>query len=284
MQNPYIFFNGELMPEQQAKLSIHDLTITRGYGIFDFFKAMDNTPLFIEDNLDRFYRSATLMDLPIKYNRTQLKLFINQLIQANNIPESGIKILLTGGYSKDGYSIGEPNLIISQQHLQRNIKQERTGISLLPFNYHRPLHQVKSIDYTMGIQALKQAKAKGADDVLYTQNGLISECPRANFFLINSKGTILTAPDNYVLQGVTRKKIIELARPTFKIEIRNISIQDVKDATEAFISSTTKNITPVHSILGVKEFSTGSGPITRQLQVLLDVLMRDTLNAELKKA
>lgn len=114
----YVIFNGKLIPENEAKLSITDLALVRGYGIFDFFKTVHGIPVFLEDNLDRFYQSAELMDLPVNYSRDELKAQIKSLMEANMIPDSGIKILLTGGYSNDGYSIGEPNLIISQQALK----------------------------------------------------------------------------------------------------------------------------------------------------------------------
>ncbi|KKX50042.1 MULTISPECIES: aminotransferase class IV [Sphingobacterium] len=272
MQTLYVIFNGKLIPENEAKLSITDLAIVRGYGIFDFFKTVNGIPIFLEDNLDRFFQSANLMDLPVNYSRDELRAQIITLMEANVIPDSGIKILLTGGYSSDGYSIAEPNLIISQQALKRNLVLESTGLKLLPFHYHRPFSLVKSIDYVMGIQALKAAKSQGADDVVYIQNGLISECPRANFFLISEDGKLLTAGDD-VLQGITRKKIIQLAKTIMDVEVRNISVEEIASASEAFISSTTKNITPVTTLLGYKEFGKQVGPLTMRLQELLQELV-----------
>jgi len=272
MQTPYVIFNGRLIPENEAQLSISDLSIVRGYGIFDFFKTIDGIPIFVEDNLNRFYQSAYLMDLPISYTRADLNRFIDILMQANRMPDSGIKLLLTGGYSSDGYSIAEPNLIITQHPLRRNNTLENQGLKLLPFDYHRPFSRIKSIDYVMGIKALKIAESQGADDVLYVQNGLISECPRANFFLVSSTGSLLTADDD-VLQGITRMKILEIAKTEMRVEVRDISMQDLADATEAFISSTTKNITPVTSVLGYKDFAPQAGPTTKRLQQLLQNLI-----------
>lgn len=272
MQTNHVIFNGKLIPESQAQLSISDLAIVRGYGIFDFFKTVNGRPIFIEDNLDRFYQSASLMDLPVSYTRQELKDFVYQLMAVNNMPDSGIKLLLTGGYSSDGYSIAQPNFIVSQQPVKRNVSMEQQGMKLLPFDYQRPFSQIKSIDYVMGIQAMKQAKLRGADDVLYMQNGLISECPRANFFLVSPEDKLLTAAD-HVLEGITRKKILELAAPEIEVELRPVTLEDVREAKEAFISSTTKNITAVSSILGYKEMSSVPGPITKHLQYLLQELV-----------
>lgn len=274
----YVIFNGELISENEAKLFINDLAIVRGYGIFDYFKTVNHRPIFLDHNIDRFFNSADLMDLPVIYSRQQLIKQIYTLIEANGLPESGIKMLLTGGYSADGYSIGIPNLIISQEELKRNLVLEENGITLLPFDYHRPFSQVKSIDYVMGIQALKVAKAQGADDVIYIKNGLLSECPRANFFLVSNDGRLLTAADD-VLQGITRLKVIALANQAgIPVEVRDINLQDVATAAEAFITSTSKNITPVRSLIGLKNFHREIRPVTKKLQALLQHLIYDDQN------
>jgi len=268
MQGLYVIINGELIPQQEAKLGINDLSIVRGYGIFDYFKTIDNRSIFIEDNLDRFFNSARLMDLPVLFSRDELKHQIQILKEANNIPNSGIKLLLTGGYSPDGYSIAVPNLIITQHELVLNNAQEVNGLRLHLFEFHRPFGPVKSIDYVMGIQALKLAKQHGADDVLYFQNNLISECPRANFFLVTEDNKLLT-PGNDVLAGITRKQIIEMVSGQYEVEIRDLTLEDVLAAKEAFITSTTKNITPVTAIVQFKEFGVGAGAITKILQCML---------------
>lgn len=273
MQPLKAIINGRLLLDNEATLSIHDLSVTRGYGIFDYFKTVDGRPIFWEDSLDRFFHSAQLMDLPVPYTRTELKDQIQTLMQANQIADSGIKLLLTGGDSPDGYSIGIPNLIITQHPLQRNADKEQNGIKLITYAYHRPFSRVKSTDYVMGIQALKKAKAAGAEDVVYVQHGLLSECPRANIFLIDKDGTLIT-PEEDVLAGVTRRYILEMARPHMEVETRNVTLEDMTNASEAFISSTTKNITPVLQIDDVV-YGKQPGPHTRMLQSLLNQLIYD---------
>ncbi|MFD1768319.1 aminotransferase class IV [Sphingobacterium suaedae] len=272
MQPPLqAIINGRLLYENEAALSIHDLSIVRGYGIFDYFKTVNHDPVFWEDNLDRFYHSACLMDLPVPYTRDELKSQIRLLMGANNIADSGIKLLLTGGISPDGYSIARPNLVITQHPLKRHLEKERAGIKLITYDYHRPFGTVKSIDYVMGIHALKKAKAVGAEDVVYAQHGVLSECPRANIFFIDQNGTLLT-PQDEVLPGITRKYVLEVARGHMNVETRAVTLGDMYDAQEAFITSTTKNITPVLRIDNV-EYGKEPGPVTRLLQRLLEPLV-----------
>lgn len=269
----FAIVNGQMIEADKAVLGIHDLSIVRGYGIFDFFKTMNCKPLFWEDNLDRFFHSAALMDLVSPYTRSEIKAQILSLIAQNNMPDSGIKLLLTGGYSPDGYSVAIPNLIITQEKITRNKQVETEGIKLISHPFHRAFPYAKTIDYVMGIQALKKAKSLGANDVVYVSDDKISECPRANIFFVLPDDTIVTPATN-VLAGITRKYIIALAIENgWKVECRDVSLEDLQSAKEAFITSTTKNITAVNAI-DDKIFGAKSGTNTEKLQALYEKLMQ----------
>jgi D-alanine transaminase/branched-chain amino acid aminotransferase len=109
----WAFVNEQYVAEEKASLHFRDLSIQRGYGVFDFLKLIDNTPLFLEDHLDRFSHSAHEMFLPVRHTKEELSSLIQELVRRNNLPASGIRLTLTGGYSPDGYRIGEPNFILS---------------------------------------------------------------------------------------------------------------------------------------------------------------------------
>src|SRR5215218_5208589 len=110
----WAFLNEDFVLEENARLQFRDLAIQRGYGVFDFFKLIENTPLFLDEHLHRFFYSAAEMHLPVHKTAKELKAIINELIEKNSLPHSGFRITLTGGYSQDGYQLAKPNLIISQ--------------------------------------------------------------------------------------------------------------------------------------------------------------------------
>lgn len=246
-----VYLNGDFIEEETALLHFRDLAFHRGYGIFDFFRLVGNEPLFLEDHLNRFYFSAEGMHLTMGLGRDELKAVIDDLIQKNKLPNTGIRLGLTGGYSEDGFSLGKPNLIISQHSFSMPTEESRKkGIELISYPYQRQLPHIKTIDYLMAIWLQPLRAGKGADDILYHQNGFISECPRSNFFLLTNENRIITPAEN-ILKGVTRKKIIELARQHFEVEERAIHLDEIKLAKEAFITSTTKQVLPVRKIDGV---------------------------------
>jgi branched-chain amino acid aminotransferase len=139
MNKIYSIINGVFFEKDDAKISISDLSIQRGYGIFDFFRTVQNQPIFLEDHLDRFFYSAAEMKLEPPFNRSQIKELIYELIAKNNVPDSGIKMILTGGYSEDGFSLSLPNLIITQVAFTFNNELFDKGMSLISYDHQRQL-------------------------------------------------------------------------------------------------------------------------------------------------
>lgn len=246
----WTFLNDQFIAEEKAALHVQDLSIQRGYGVFDFFKVQHSVPVFLEEHLSRFYFSAERMRLNCSYTSDELKSIIFELLKKNEVVNTGVRITLTGGYSDDGYRLSKPNLIISvRSYSSPTNKQFEKGIKLITYQHQRQLPEVKSIDYLMAIWLQAVIKQNKADDVLYHQNGIISECPRSNFFIVTKDDTIVTASKN-ILKGVMRNKLMEIAKTGFDVEERDVTIKEIKSAKEAFITSTTKTILPVRQIDG----------------------------------
>ncbi len=272
----WVYLNNNFVLEKQAGLHVNDLAIQRGYGLFDYLKTINNSPIFIEDHLERFYFSAAQLRLPVPISKSQLEIIIHELINRNAIADSGIKLTLTGGYSPDGYSIAEPNLIIAQHPLQLLTQQAiDKGIKLITYEHQRQLPQVKTIDYLMAIWLQPLIKEKGADDVLYFFNDVVCECPRANFFIITKEDKLVTPAQN-ILKGITRKKILENAGSLgLTVEERDIKIEELKTAKSAFICSTTKAILPVMQIDDIV-FDESDKKIIQSLNKELEFLIADS--------
>src|SRR5690606_17805155 len=92
-------------------------------------------------------------------------------------------------------------------------------------------------------------KEKGAADVLYHRNNTITEFPRSNIFIINDKGELLT-PKKNILEGITRKKLLQIAQSIMPVTEKNITVDEIKTASEIFMTSTTKRILPVSRVDG----------------------------------
>lgn len=241
----FYYINGEYLPVNAAHIHIHELGFLRGYGIFDFMQVREGINLFFDDYLDRFQYSAAQMDLEIPLSIDELKATAKHLAKLNGFERSGMKIILTGGYSEDGFSPAKPNLYLLEQPFSTpSTAQYNNGIKLMIHEYRRELPDVKTLSYITPIRLIKKWKSVGAFDVLYHLNGNISESARSNFFIVNADGVLIT-PEKDVLRGITRKKILEIAPKHLETRIAEITLDDLRNAREAFMTSSTKGALPV---------------------------------------
>ena len=240
--------NDKIIPYDQASLHVSDLSILRGVGIFDFFRLRGHMPLFMDDHLDRFFYSAEKVYGALWFSRAWLREQIVKLIGLNNMPESGIRIVLTGGYSADAYTIEKPNLIITQEPIKFPRQEHyQEGVKLITHNYTRDLPEIKTINYLVGISLQKEIAKEGAYDVLYHEHGKVSELTRSNIFFITIDDQLVTPKIN-ILKGVTRKKVIQLAENHMAVCEKDITLEELPYMKEAFLTGTTKKILPVTQV------------------------------------
>lgn len=248
------YLNDHFAEEGTASLQIGDLAIQRGYGIFDFFRVKNNKLLFVEDHVDRFLRSAEIMRLAVPYSRERLFEILNELVKKNNIPQAGMRMILTGGYSPDAYTPAKPNFMVMQSALDIPDLGMPKAISIITHEFVRDIPEAKTINYMMGIWLQAKVKEQRADDVLYHMNGVVTEFPRCNFFLVTRDKVVVT-PEKNVLSGITRKRIINGSHG-FQVREATITLEDIHQASEAFLTSTTKRI---QSIVKMDDRIIGSG-------------------------
>ena len=259
------YINQIFTAAEKAALPIGDLAIQRGYAVFDYFRIKQNAPLFLDDYLDRFFRSADLMFLHPVQTREEVKSIMSELMAQNKMAESGMRMILTGGCSPDHYEPALPNLVIVQEELQMPSHERfMAGVKVITHEYQRDLPLVKTTNYLMGVWMQHKIRAQNASDVLYHKQGNVSELPRANVMMVTKDGRIVTPSEN-ILQGITRMKLLELAAHKYSVELRELSVAELKNAAEVFMTSTTKRILP---IVQLDEFVIGNGkagPVTSLL-------------------
>ena len=270
---PFCFADGAIIPSESATVHPMDLGLIRGYGIFDFFRTSGYTPLFLENYLDRFIASAEKTHLPLPFSREQLGQIIGELIEKNDLHDGGLRMVLSGGVSENHFSPAEGKLFIFAESLTLPSKEKyQQGIKLLTLEYVRPIADIKTTNYTLPVWHSVNWNRLGAEDVLYHWNGWVSESSRSNFFIV--KNGVIHTPNEHILMGITRKYIIKIAK---QVVIRQISLEEVWEADEAFISSTTKILLPV-TRLDDRIIGNGKpGPVTMEIFEKFKKLERETV-------
>jgi branched-chain amino acid aminotransferase len=272
----YCYINGKIIPVNKASVSLDDIGILRAYGVFEFLKTYNGKPFFLRKHLARLKRSAKILNLKIPISQKQLITEIKKLLIKNKFEESFIRIVLTGGRSRDGihYDYNSPTFFILVDELKRlPLSMYQKGIKLITYEYQREISQAKTINYITSIKLQSLCKRKKALDVLYVSNGCVLEAPTSNFFLFK-KNTLVTSKNN-ILIGITRDFVIKLAKDKFKIEERDILVEELKTAREAFITATNKEIVPV---VKIDNKNIGNGKVGQNTRYLINLFQKYTKN------
>ncbi|AWW29816.1 branched-chain amino acid aminotransferase [Echinicola strongylocentroti] len=241
---PFCYAIDKIITSDKASLHPIDIGLIRGYAVFDFFRTVNYHPLFLDDYLDRFIKSAAKAHLTLKVGNDELKDIIMELIHKNELKQGGIRMVLSGGISDNHFSPSEGSLFIFCEELMMPSDEKYSkGVHLLTTEYIRPIPEIKTTNYALPVFLSADWKANGAEDVLYHANGIISESSRSNIFIVKN-GTIST-PKSNILHGITRKNIVALVPD---LQIRDVTLQEVMEADEVFMSSTTKRILPITKI------------------------------------
>ena len=268
----HLYFNGEISPLDSTIFKSNDLAILRGYGMFDYFRTYNGIPFRWDDYWQRFENSAKLLKLKLPLDQEATAKILADLFALSGEKEVAFRFVLTGGYSADSVSVVEPNLLIRTEALpQDNPAGRLKGIKVLPYEYVRDLPEIKSTNYVHMVLMADEMKRQEAADLLFYKDGEISELTRSNIFLFR-ENTLITSNQN-ILNGITRRVVMELAESYFKIEERPVTYDELMEADEVFTTSTTKWVMPVVQI-GHHQVGNGvAGKQTLFLQKLFEELV-----------
>ena len=186
-------------------------------------------------------------------------------------------MFLTGGYAADGFTPTQSNLLILEVPLPKHDpKSFEDGTKLISYQYQRDLPEVKSTNYLMAVYLRNAMRQAGASDVLYHDGKFALETTRSNLFIITSEGVLVT-PKERILKGITRKHLLKVAAELMPVEERAIRLEELGQAQEVFISSTTKGAMPVRQIDEHVVADGKPGSITKQLREAFQNYLNDYL-------
>lgn len=263
-----IFVNDGWVSPDKAHISVKDIGFLRGYGIFDFFRIMDGQAIFLSDHLDRFLSSAQKMGIQHAYSKADLADLIGHLAPLAEDTCLGVKLVLTGGDSLNGFEPmeGKSNLFIFPGVF--SFANPLDGMHLISQKYHREMADIKSLNYAFAIRHWADVKSKGGNDLIYyTDESGVSESSRSNLFFVKS-GVVYT-PGQQILEGITRSHVLSLAAKEFEVRVGNYSLDDFLSADEVFTTGSTKRVLPIFSIDGKPINGAQRGKVTAHLYNLL---------------
>ena len=280
-----IYVNGELLPRNEAKISVFDSGYLVGDGIWEAVRLHKGQLVFLDQHLKRLWAAAATVGMDLKMSKAELVDKIIDTIAANNMEDNvHVRFMFTRGIKKTPsqdprLTISGPNLVIIAEHKKAADTSVEKGIKLFTstirrgspdtldarLNCHSKLHEV---------MALIQAIEAGADEALMLDpNGMVATCNATNFFIV-SAGEVITSTGAYCMNGITRGNIIRVCLENqIPVRQKNFSLFDAYSADEAFVTGTFGGVTPVRDIDGRKIGKGGMGKMTEHLRSLYQDLM-----------
>lgn len=208
--------------------------------IYEVVRVIRNQPIFLEDHLERMQESLHSFD----QNKALDTDLIDEQVKHMALSGDTINFNLRVEYhlEEERYEFHEVKGVYP------TVEQERDGVKVVTFPYMRDNPNVKV--YDMDLRNRMQAKKEqyGAFEILYIHEDRVFETSKANIFFIKGD-TVVTAPDDLVLKGVTRKKTLELCEQfDIPVEKRQVYVEELDTFDAAFLSGTSIHLLPIQQI------------------------------------
>jgi len=272
-----VYVNGTITPAEHAVVPVYDHGFLYGEGVYETLRTYNRVPFLYDRHARRLRASADRLRLLVPFDNEALAGWIHDtVLAAGDLDEAYIRVLLTRGVGELSYDIDAtpaPSLVVIVKPLDpapARIEQDGIAISLVQVLRNHPGSVnpiIKSNNLLNNAIAMQQANQRGGEEALMCNyRGELSECSQSNFFMIRG-GVLLTPPSEAgLLEGITRGFLFEVAREA-GIEAREETLYppDLETADEVFITSTTRELSPVVRIDRRIIGNGAPGPITLDL-------------------
>lgn len=281
------WIRGEIVPVQEATIGVTDWALTHSDVTYDVVPVWNRAFFRLADYLDRFEASMSACHMNVGMDREAITQALHDMVAASGLTAAYVAMVAARGVpvipgSRDPRDcanhfyawcvpyvhvvkpeLAEAGVQVMLSETVRRIPED--SVNPLVKNYHWG-------DFTQGLFAAKEA---GFETVLLADHaGNVTEGPGFNVFALKD-GRVIT-PERGVLHGITRRTILELAEAQdFDVEERALSVLELTEAEEVFLSSSGGGVIPVARI-NDRQFSNGvAGPHALKLRAAYWALMED---------
>ncbi len=274
--NLRIWIDGEIVSPAEAKISVFDHGLLYGDGVFEGIRIYNGRIFKDREHIDRLYESAKCLLLDVPMSKEEMSGAMNAAMEANNIIDGYLRVIVTRGVGLLGIAIGHtacPSVIIIAASIQlyppevyqRGLRCITAGTLRNHPSSTSP--RVKSLNYLNNIMAKAEAKNAGSDEaIMLNSEGHVTEGTGDNLFVVRRGELHTPPPSEGILEGITRRLVMELARKRgYTVAESALIRHDIYVAQECFLTGTAAEIVPVVSLDGRAIGDGKPGPITKDL-------------------
>lgn len=284
-----VYFNGEFVPEAEARISIYDSALMFGDMVFEMTRSFNKVQFKLREHLERLYASIKIVQLPISMTIDEMEQAVYETIEANEpafAEDDEHRVMIDA--SRGLLSIYEgivgvpkgPNIIIADFPLRWTVAGMGhlfdAGINaVIPSQRAIPAHLLEPkaknrsrLHYLMANIEVSNYEGETNWALLLDPDGFVAEGTGDNFFIVKD-GVIITPEGRNILRGISRAYVMHELAPQLNLKCveKNIERYDVIMADEAFMTGTPFCILPVTSLNGIQ---IGDGQMGKTTKLLLD--------------
>ena len=266
------YLNGEFLPHENCMVHIEDRGFQFADGVYEVTLFKNGKLIDGDAHLERLFRSLREIKIEHNFSKSELAKMQLELFAQNKMEEGICYLQITRGATNrvPGCPKVLQPTISATVALGKKLTPEEfeKGVSVIT---HEDIRWKRCDIKTVGLLAstLMNQKAKdyGADDMIFVRDGVVTEATFANAFIVNKDEILITkAPDNLILCGITRNRLIEFAKEKgLKVEERDFAVEELTAANEVFLTSSSLILRPVTKIDGKIIGEGKAGKVARDL-------------------
>ena len=257
-----VYVNGEYLPENEAKISIFDRAFLMADGVYEVTSVLDGKLIDFDGHAVRLERSLKELDMRAPCSKDELLEIHRELVRINGIEEGLVYLQVTRGAPGDRDFVfpdpetTEPTLVLFTQNKPglADSPAAKEGIKVISIEDVRwGRRDIKTVQLLYPSMGKMMAKKAGADDAWMVEDGFVTEGTSNNAYIVKGNKIITRALSNDILHGITRAAVLRFAKEAqMQVEERNFTVDEAKEADEAFVTSASAFVMPVVELDGVK--------------------------------
>jgi branched-chain amino acid aminotransferase len=272
-----VYVNGTIAPADQAVVPVYDHGFVYGEGVYETLRTYNRVPFLYEQHCRRLRASARYLSLDVPFEDDDLRRWIEDTMAvAGDLREAYIRVLLTRGVGDLSYDLKatpRPSLVIIVKPFDEppaRVFEDGITISLVSILRNHPGSVnpiIKSNNLLNNALAMQEAHRRGGEEALMCNyRGELSECAQSNFFMVREGVALTPQSEAGLLEGITREFIFEVGDDAgVKVEKATLFPRDLDTADEAFITGSTRELSPVVRVDDRQIGNGRPGPITMRL-------------------
>jgi D-alanine transaminase len=273
MENSYVLYHDQIIKNGSIPVDVEDRGYLFGDGIYEVVFVYDSKPFAFNEHFDRFVQSAKKLELAMPYDIPTFKHLTEELITKNNVVNGMVYIQMTRGVAPRNH-LYERNMqsvvtgFAKSVSLDSIAQSQSMGIQTYLTKDIRWLRcDIKSLNLLGNVMAKREAADFDCQEAIQHRDGVVTEGSSSNVFIVKD-GTLKTHPaTNLILNGITRQIVLKIAEQLHvPVLEESFTVDELKEADEVFITSTTMEVTPVVKLKGEQEQTYKIGPVTTEFQ------------------